>query len=78
MPNAVWATLTEKESGGLPEHLLVVGATGDGGLLAIDTSRRDAEREHPIVEWWNHCPSEVLDRFADFGSFLRSVIGHDQ
>ncbi len=75
VPNGIWATLTERNTG-LPPALVVVGAVGDGSLFALDTSTRDANRECPVVVWRaGQQGMGTLERVAeDFGEFFRRSI----
>ena len=73
VPDAIWLTLKHRKDCGIPDDFVVVGSTGDGGLYAIDTAKKDANRESPVVEWWPGFP-EADDNprviAPDFGEFF--------
>jgi antitoxin YobK len=69
-PNGIWVTLEERRSVDLPESLIVVGSTGDGGDYAIDVSQKNSEGESPVVEWWFGNPPYCKFVAEDFGAFL--------
>lgn len=75
VPNGIWLTLMERKSG-LPHSLVVVAATGDGAMFALNTSTRDAGGECPVVVWRaGQNSNENLERVAeDFGAFFRRRI----
>ena len=67
VPDAIWLTINERSSG-LPEHLILIYATGDGAYYAIDTSQVDNNGECPIVSYdLNRSLKKVAE---DYGSFL--------
>lgn len=71
VPDGIWFTLTEREESGLPEHLAVVGDSGDGALYALDLSRSPAEA--PVVLHEPGAPAEAQSKeilYPDFGTFL--------
>jgi antitoxin YobK len=71
VPDAVWLTLDERKSG-LPDHLILVYATGDGGYYALDTSQANEDGECPVVAYeLNGQVEKVAD---DYGSFLLSEL----
>jgi hypothetical protein len=70
VPNLIWATLDERRRANLPRSLIVVGATGDGGLYAIDVSQKTPDGESPVVEWWLGSPPYQRIVAEDFGAFL--------
>jgi antitoxin YobK len=70
VPNGVWVTLDERCTARLPRSLIVVGATGYGGLYAIDTSQKNEAGESPVVEWWLGSPPSQAIVAEDFGTFL--------
>jgi hypothetical protein len=74
VPNGVWVTLTERDSG-LPPSLVVV-AVGDGSLFVLDTSRRDSDGESPVLLWRpGQQDTDALERVTgDFGEFFKRSI----
>lgn len=72
VPDGIWLTLQERGTG-MPDHLVVVGATGTGEHYVLDISRADASGECPIVIWGpgGSEPGDELEHIAgDFGTFL--------
>jgi len=71
IPDAIWLTLEERKSG-LPKHLVLVNAIGDGGYYALDTGQTNEDGECPVVAYeLNGQAEKVAD---DFGSFLLSEL----
>jgi len=69
VPNAIWLTLNERRKRNLPESVIIVGDNGVGGRYVIDTSKKNADGDSPVVDWWpNNLPSQVVA--DDFGAFL--------
>ena len=65
IPDGIWYTLNERNDG-LPPELVVVGATGDGGLYCLDMGEAG---EAPVVIY--EPPGSVRKRVADdFGAFF--------
>ncbi len=77
VPNGIWLTLDERRSSGLPDSLIVIGATGDGGNYAIDVSQVNSEGENPVVEWWFGDPPHCKVVADDFGAFLWAAFRGD-
>lgn len=82
IPDGIWLTLDERERFGFPKHLVIVGDTGMGEYYVLDTSRRDADGECPVVIWaaGQSREDDDLEVVApDFGSFfwdaLQQVFG---
>lgn len=73
IPNGIWYTLDERKNFQLPECLIVVGSTGDGGLYATDCSQTSDDGEHPVVEWWSG-PQKQSQIAHDFGEFFLNRI----
>jgi hypothetical protein len=72
-PNVVWLTISARNSGRLPHELILVGDVGDGAEYVIDTSKRGADGECPVLEWWSGSDEEDQCRepiAADFGAFF--------
>jgi hypothetical protein len=77
IPDAIWLTLSERESSSLPEELVIVYSTGDGCYYAIDGRLRDSQGEAPIVAWRPGISqaAEKLEIVADhYGAFLKRQI----
>ncbi len=72
VPDGIWLTLTERRTSNLPESLVLVGATGDGGYYAIDLSQKSERNESPIIEWWPMGKSSIVSE--DFGQFLHQRV----
>ncbi len=71
VPDAIWLTLKRRRTAAAPHALIFVCDTGDGGYYAIDTSRKSADSESPVVLWWLDQPLESCETVAsDFGAFL--------
>lgn len=72
VPDAIWLTLDERKSSGLPGHLILVYATGDGTYYALDTSQKGSNGECPVVAYdLNGGTTHVAD---DYGAFLLSEL----
>ena len=73
VPNAIWLTLDERKVANAPHSYIIVSDTGDGGWYAIDLSKRHADGESPVVEWWPGA-TEAVDNgktvAEDFGAFM--------
>jgi hypothetical protein len=77
VPDGIWLTLDERERFGFPKHLVIVGDTGMGEYYALDSSRRDANGECPVVIWvaGQSKDGDVLEVVADdFGSFFSDAV----
>jgi hypothetical protein len=77
IPDGICYTLNERNDG-LPLELIVIGATGDGGLYCLDTGQAG---EAPVVTY--EPPGSAHERVADdFGAFfleeVRSVASEAQ
>lgn len=77
IPDAVWFTLEERKTGGLPASYVIISALGDGELLALDTRSAAEGAEGPVLllpQGYSQ-PGAVLEQIAeDFGEFfLRTV-----
>jgi antitoxin YobK len=70
VPNAVWVTLNDRRLSNLPDSLVIIGATGDGGSYAIDLSEQYADGESPVVEWSYDSPPFKRIVADDFGVFF--------
>lgn len=74
VPDAIWLTLDERHTSQLPDSLVLVGSTGDGGYYAIDVLQRTANGDSSVVEWWPGFPANASGNrrvvASDFGAFL--------
>lgn len=69
VPDGIWLTLNERRAANLSESIIIVGDNGLGGWYAIDTSKRNADGDSPVIDWWSdNQPSQVVA--DDFGAFL--------
>ena len=69
VPDGIWLTLNERKTAKLPDSMVIVADNGVGGWYAIDTSKKNADGDSPVVEWLpNNQPSHVVA--SDFGAFL--------
>ncbi len=77
IPDAVWFTLEERKSGALPKPYVIIGALGDGELLALDTSPAEKGDEGPVLllpSGYSQPGAEIEILAEDFGEFfLRTV-----
>lgn len=76
IPNAIWYTLDQRKDG-LPESMIVVGASGYGTLYCLNITQEDPEGEAPVVEWDPGLPSEkqsLLPIASSFAEFAISAI----
>lgn len=77
VPDAIWLTLDERKSSGLPEDFVIVYATGDGVYYSLDCSRRNDAGECPVVAWVPGASKkgDSLEYIAeDYGRFLLETI----
>ena len=71
VPNGIWLTLDERETGELPLHFIIISDTGDGYWYCLDTSQTDTDGENPIVIWGLNMPEKNKQKVSnDFGEFL--------
>src|SRR5262249_35155946 len=82
IPNGVWLTLDERETGQLPPKMVLVAFTGMSGYYALDLSRVGENREAPIVMWQAGVPAGACPVIAKgFVSFfldeVSSAVGED-
>lgn len=84
IPDAVWFTLEERKSGGLPAAYIVISALGDGELLVLDTAGAAEGREGPVLllpEGYSQPGSETETIAGDFGEYfyrtVREVLGDE-
>lgn len=77
VPNGVWVTLLERREGGLPDRLIVIGATGMGEWYVLDGRQAGPDGEHPVVVWvlGLNTPDDALELVApDFGTFFLAEV----
>lgn len=77
VPDAIWLTLKQRASSGLPHHLVVVYAVGDGTYYALNCAERSVDEECPLVAWVPGASnaSDHLEIVAkDFGAFMRETL----
>jgi hypothetical protein len=71
VPDAIWLTLNERNSG-LPSNLVLIYATIDGGYYALDTAQINSDGENPVVSYrLNGSTEKIAD---DFGAFMLSEL----
>lgn len=76
VPNAVWVTLQDRGDG-LPDQLIVVGATGMGESYVLDGRQAGSDGEHPVSVWvlGLSTPEDTLEQVApDFGTFFLTQV----
>ncbi|WHA41650.1 SMI1/KNR4 family protein [Agrobacterium larrymoorei] len=66
-----WRTLDDRETAGLPHHLIHIMSSGYGPLFCLDASRRSNDGEYAVVSWSpsnneNNPPKLIADSFGDF------------
>jgi hypothetical protein len=72
VPDAIWYTLTERETE-LPENLVIVGEVGDGSLSALRIDGGGGEAPVVLHEpGAEDAPQEVA--YEDFGAFFRDGV----
>jgi SMI1-KNR4 cell-wall len=72
VPDGIWYTLTERETG-LPDDLAIVGEVGDGSLYALRLDGSGGEAPVVLFEpGADDAPEEVA--YEDFGAFLRAGV----
>lgn len=77
VPDAIWLTLDERKSSGLPESLVIIYATSDGVYYALDFSSRNEDGECPVVAWIpgvSKRGDHLEDMAEDYGQFLLRTI----
>lgn len=73
VPDAIWATLTERRQANLPEELIEIFNTGGAEVYCIDLSVSHPDGESPVVSFYPGYSSNSQSRETiaqDFGSFL--------
>ncbi|HEV8535000.1 MAG TPA: SMI1/KNR4 family protein [Candidatus Limnocylindria bacterium] len=77
IPDAIWLTLRAREEWPLPASMVAVYFDGATGYFVLDTSRRDAEAESPVLRWYPGLSSPATAQQVvapDFGSFLLKTV----
>ncbi|HLN27582.1 MAG TPA: SMI1/KNR4 family protein [Gemmataceae bacterium] len=77
IPDGIWLTMEERRTSKLPQSYVLVYSTGDGAYYALDTAKRDALGENPVVMWfpgWSAERDGLNEVFTDFGSFFYKTI----
>ena len=74
VPNGIWATLNQRKLSNLPQELILITDTGDGGYYALNAYNKSSGEEYPVVEWMpgadNPDLAELPISYNDFGEFL--------
>lgn len=71
IPDAIWLTLEERRSAGLPDMFILVGHNGYTGYYALDLSQPAINGECPVVEWHPDENPDHREHVAeDFGAYL--------
>jgi SMI1-KNR4 cell-wall len=70
VPNGIWFTAQERTRYGLPSSLVVVVNDNGDQYFCIDTARRSADGESPVVVWDVSSGSILGTKSASFGDFL--------
>jgi antitoxin YobK len=73
IPNGIWLTLDSRQSEGLSENFVIIGADGDGTCNAIDTAQTDTTDEYPVV-LLTIALNPVEQLASSFGSFLKKNV----
>lgn len=59
IPDAIWLTLSERETSSLPDYIVLISSADDGTYFALDLSRGGPENEAPVIVW---TPGVPMDR----------------
>lgn len=75
VPDGVWLTLKQRRAGTLPQNLLIVGDTGDGGYYCLELEKG---QETPVIIYWPGFPARQQQHAEtvaeDFGEFFLGQI----
>lgn len=76
VPDAVWCTLTEREEAQLPENLVVIQSSGDGGLVCLEIGPSAADRAPVVAVHPGYSPAEQPRAILadDFGAHLLRLV----
>jgi hypothetical protein len=69
-PDAIGTTLAERSDNRLPEMLVIVGASGDGGWYVLDCAAPEQGGEVPVLIWSPDAGGRVADDFGEFFAML--------
>jgi len=80
IPSVIFATQSTRETGGLPQGLLLIEYSGGEEIYVIDTRSTAADQEAPVSVWMPEFHNSLeLPRIApDFGSYLLSIVEADR
>jgi len=70
VPDAIWCTQNERNTNGLPQHYVVIGSTGDGGLYCLDTSVLSGQDECPVVLIEHNDFNQVMAIAHSFNDYI--------
>lgn len=77
VPDCVWVTLRSR-SHGMPDTLIIISSSGDGGYFALDSSKPSSDGEYPVVLY--DIRGNCFDESTDFGNFfleeIKAAIGY--
>lgn len=67
IPDAIWLTLSERRESRLPDTLILIGDSGDGGYYALDCALL-IEGEAPVIVWklGERCGEQVANSFGEY------------
>lgn len=75
IPDAIWFTLRERVDSQLPQSLVLIAETGEGGYYALDTSDTLDDGECSVVEWVPGASDPPIQKIStDYGRFFRDQI----
>lgn len=69
-PDAIGTTLAERAGSRLPEELVIVGASEDGGWYVLDCGATEPGGETPVLIWAHAAGGRVADDFGEFFAML--------
>jgi hypothetical protein len=69
-PDAIGTTLAERADNRLPEGLVIVGASDDGGWYVLDCAAPVEGGEAPVLIWAQDAGGRVADDFGEFFAML--------
>jgi hypothetical protein len=76
VPSVVFATRSERETGGLPAGLLLIEDSGGDEMFVIDTRVTKEDGEAPVKVWMPafHDALELPEVGRDFGTYLLAAV----